>query len=234
MCFSCAKGSFLDPNLRVCRPWQSPCLSRSSSFCQRRELWKGGPVWPGRAVKACCVTASAAHPACRVFLSSGRFARAPPHPTSPRPQPQGRAAGILITDTNKDRKWPAGRPIGRRPRPGWRRGRPACSGARAQALVALGRGKTADVSVVAVLGGTRPRGVAGPGARGMGGGRRPPQLSVEPAGRVGRLRASQGVFICEPPVGPPRQTWASSLGLLKLVDYSVHGEIRLSHSHHLP
>lgn len=125
-------------------------------------------MWPGRAVKACCVTASAAHPARRVFLSSGRFARAPPHPTSPRPQPQGRAAGILITDTNKDRKWPAGRPIGRRPRPGWRRGRPACSGARAQALVALGRGKTADVSVVAVLGGARPLGVAGPGPGGWG------------------------------------------------------------------
>lgn len=77
-------------------------------------------------------------------------------------------------------------------------------------------------------------GCRGAGARGMGGGRQPPQLSVEPAGRVGCLRSSQGVFICEPPVGPPRQTWASSLGLLKLVDYSVHGEIRLSHGHHLP
>lgn len=147
-------------------------------------------MWPGRAVKACCVTASAAHPACRVFLSSGRFARAPPHPTSPRPQPQGRAAGILITDTNKDRKWPAGRPIGRRPRPGWRRGRPACSGARAQALVALGRGKTADVSVVAVLGGTRPRGVAGPGPGGWG---------VE-GGHLSRPWSPQGGWgVCGPP-----------------------------------
>lgn len=51
---------------------------------------------------------------------------------------------------------------------GLAQGPAACSGARAQALVALGRGKTADVSVVAVLGGTRPRGVAGPGPGGWG------------------------------------------------------------------
>lgn len=68
-----------------------------------------------------------------------------------------------------------------------------------QALVALGQGERADeVGVVVVLGGAKP-GVSrgrGPGAEGSH-----LQLSSEPAGRVGALWFSQGVFICEPPVG---------------------------------
>lgn len=122
----------------------------------------------GRAVKACCVTASAAHPAHRVFLSSGAICSGPSssHLTPPPTPGQG-----CRNFNNRHKQGPK---VASRP-PHWSQAEAGLAQGPAgllwspgASLGGFGTGKTADVSVVAVLGGTRPRGVAGPGPGGWG------------------------------------------------------------------